>query len=202
MPRPAVAAALVAAALTLSACTPAGPATPTTAPSTASGDVDLTATTGWAGSVCTALTDVSSAVDGIGEGLTIDPLAGVEALDDARLQIGNQIDAVGAAVGDLRTAIAAAPDAPGDQAIRSALDGALGDLDAAQQDAVAQAQAAAGAGSVPEFLLAAGGALVAVRTAAGAVGDLYSAATGSASGASEEVRAAFAQAPACQALQG
>lgn len=199
MPRRALAALLVAAAAALAACTPAGPATPTTAPAT-SGDGTLTSTTAWAGTVCTAMTDVRTAVDGIGEGLAIDPLAGAGALEDARLQIANQIDAVGAAVGELRAAVAAAPNEPGAQAIAGSMDGALADLDAAQQDVVQQARAAADAASVPAFVQAAGGALVAVRSAGTAVGDLYSAATGSASGASEEVRAAFAQAPACQAF--
>lgn len=189
-------------ALALTGCTPAGPTSPTTASPAATGDATLASTTAWAGSVCTSLADVRSAVDGIGEGLSINPLAGAGALEDARAQIESQVGAVGAAVADLRAAVAAAPDEPGARAIRDAIEGSLDDLDAAQRAAAEQAQATAAAGSVPEFLAAAGGALVAVREAGSAVGDLYQVATGSGSGAGDEARAAFAQAPACQALSG
>ena len=143
-----------------------------------------------------------AALDGIGDGLAINPLAGDSALDQAREQIGTQVEGVQSAIDDLRTQIRSAPDDPVSQEAQAALDGAMTEVDDNQQAAVEQAQAVADAGSLPEAVAAAAGALGAVEDAMGAVGELVGTATGAGSGASAEIRAAFAEAPVCQALNG
>lgn len=181
------------AVLVLTAC-----GTSTTDPEPTPTETDPQAsTTAWADDVCTSLADVRAAVTGIGDGLSINPLDG-GSLDAAREQIRGQVDEVGTAVGDLRATVRNAPDEPGAQEARAALEEPLDDLDAAQQQVVTQARAAADAASVPEFLTAAGGALTSVRTAVSAVGEVFSVATSGASGVRAEVRADFEAAPACQ----
>ncbi len=197
--RIAAVAVLAGAALALAGCGSGGSGSDaTTSPSpTASTD----ATVAWADSVCTELTGVRTAIGAVGDGLAVNPLGG-NALEEARQQITANLQDVQTAVDDLKAAIAAAPDGEGAQEVKSAFESAMSDLESAQQEASQQAQEAASAQSVQEFVSAAAGAVGSARTAASAVGELYSTATGQASAASAEVRAAFDSAPACQALNG
>jgi len=192
------AAALTAGVLALAACGSGSSSEPTTAPATSAEALDDT--TAWADGICTSLMDVRTAVDGIGEGLQINPLDGSGALDDAKSQISTQVDAVGTAVADVRAAVADAPDDPEVQAAKAELEDSLDALDAAREELATQAGAAASADSVTAFVAAAAGALTAVQSAGSAISDVYTTATGGASEARGEVRAAFESAPACQAL--
>jgi hypothetical protein len=188
----------VAASLTLAACGSGSPGdgeTPTgTQPAGTASPGSLEA---WAGLVCTSLTDVRTALGNVGDGLQVNPLEGSSALDEARTQIRSNLDEVGTQLDELRASIAAAPDIPAAQEAKAAFEASLDDLDAAQQEAADQAQAAASAETPAEFVAAAGGALTAVRSAGTAVGDLFGSATGE---GSAEVRAAFDAAPECEGL--
>lgn len=192
------AAVVTAGVLALAACGSGTSSEPTTAPATSAAALDDT--TAWADGICTSLADVRTAVDGIGEGLQINPLDGSGALDDAKSQISTQVDAVRAAVDDVRAAVADAPDDPEVQAAKAELEDSLDALQAAQDDLATQAGAAASADSVTAFVAAAAGALTAVQSAGSAISDVYTTATGGASEARGEVRTAFESAPACQAL--
>ena len=193
------AAVVAAGVLALAACGSGTSSEPTTtAPATSAAALDDT--TAWADGICTSLADVRTAVDGIGEGLQINPLDGSGALDDAKSQISTQVEAVGAAVADVRTAVADAPDDPEVQAAKAELEDSLDALQAAQEELATQAGAAASADSVTAFVSAAASALTAVQSAGSAISDVYTTATGGASEARGEVRAAFESAPACQAL--
>lgn len=189
---------VTAGVLALAACGSGTSSEPPTAPATSAESLDDT--TAWADGICTSLAEVRTAVDGIGEGLQINPLDGSGALDDAKSQISTQVDAVGAAVADVRTAVADAPDDPEAQAAKAELEDALDALQVAQDELATQAGAAASADSVTAFVAAAAGALTAVQGAGSAISDVYTTATGGASTAGGEVRTAFQSAPACQAL--
>jgi signal transduction histidine kinase len=191
-------AVVTAGVLALAACGSGTSSEPTTAPATSAEALDDT--TAWADGICTSLVDVRTAVDGIGEGLQINPLDGSGALDDAKSQISTQVDAVRAAVADVRAAVADAPDDPEVQAAKAELVDALDALDAAQAELATQAEAAASADSVAAFVAAAAGAVTALQGAGSAISDVYSTATGGASEVRGEVRGAFESAPACQAL--
>ncbi len=186
-------------AMALAACgSSAAPTTPTApAPSVA----DLDATAAWADGVCTSLTEVRTAIRGIGDDLEINPLEGAGAVDAARAQIAQQVDEVSSSLDGLRSAVAGAPDTAGARKAQAAIQASLDDLQTAQREAADQAAAAASADSPADFIAAAGGALVAVRAATAAVGDVYAAATGAASDSSAAVRAAFDEAPACEAFR-
>ena len=162
----------------------------------------LTGTTAWADGVCVEVVDLRTALGDVGDGLTLNPLEGSTSLEEARERIDAQVADVQVAIDDLRVQIRSAPDDPTSQEAEAALDDALAAIEDNQQTALERAQAALSAGSLPEAIAAAGGALGAVSGAMGAVGDLVRTATGEGSGASAEVRAAFADAPACQALTG
>lgn len=189
---PALAAAAVAA---VTACTPAGEPPGT--------DVDVAAeTVTWADTVCGGVHGLRQSLDGVGEGLTVNPLDGAAGVDEARRLVEEQVGAVERAIDDVRAGVAAAPDEPAAQEARQALESALAEVDTSQQTALDQAVTAFDADSVPAAVAAAGTALNAVRRAVEGAGDLVANATGTASGASAQVREAFARAPACQDLNG
>lgn len=186
----AVAGAVVAAVLSLAACSEPG-----------GSDVEVAAeTVAWAGDVCTEVADVRTAIGGIGDGLSINPLGGAEGLAEARAQVDSRVADVQRSIDELRARIDAAPDDAPAQEAKASLDTALTSVETATDRASTGAQEALDAGSIPDAISAAGGALGAVRDAVGAVGDLIGTATGTASGASAEVRAAFDRAPECQDL--
>jgi hypothetical protein len=180
----------VAAVLALSGCSAPGSSDVETAP----------ATVAWAGQVCIGVADVRSAVNGIGNGLSINPLRGTEGLAETRGQIDGRIAEVQSSIDELRARIAAAPDDPAAQEARASLDAAVAAVETASSAASSSARAALDAESIPSAVSAAAGALGSVRDALSAVGDLIGTATGAASGTSAQVRAAFDRAPECQDL--
>lgn len=186
-------------ALALSGCTPPDGEPSPASPASPTSSTDLTATTAWASTVCTEVRDLSAALNGIGDELTIDPTGGTEGLEETGTQVESQVREVGGALDDVRAAIAAAPDDPVSQEARASLEGTLADVEAKQNEALEQTRAVFGSGSVPDAVAAAARAFTALQEALGGVGDLIGTATGE---GSEDVRAAFAGAPECEGSGG
>ena len=182
----------VSTSLLLGGCTSPGPSEPAGEPEPA--------TVAWAGAVCSDVTDVRSAIGGIGDDLSLNPLAGTAGLTAAREQLEGQLRQVGQEFAELRSRIAAAPDEPAAQEARESLADALDAVESAADAAGSRARDALGADSVQAAISAAVGAVAAVGDALGAIGGLVRTATGAASGTSAEVRAAFQNAPACDDL--
>lgn len=178
------------ALLTLAACSDPGAADVQVAPDTVA----------WAGEVCTGVTDVRTAIGDVSDGLVINPLNGAEALAEARALLETRIGDVQRSYDELRASIAAAPDDPPAQEARATLDAALTSVESATDEASQAAREALGAESIPAAVSAARSSIGALRDAVTAVGDLIGEVTGTASGTSAEVRAAFDQAPTCKGL--
>jgi hypothetical protein len=173
-------------------------ATSTGTPS-ASGSADAGVVT-WADGVCSATTDLETAVQGVTTALQVDPTASASALEQAKTQVGERVGEVRVAADDLRAAINTSP--PG--VVSSQLAEAQGQLTASADSARAAA----------EQLVTQGGAIADAQTPAETVAALTAAGTALATTSAQiqayltslsetaqnrdpVIREAFASAPAC-----
>ena len=154
----------------------------------------------WADSVCTSLDAVKSDIAAIGDGLTLDLSEG--ALDQVKDQLAEDVTAVRESLEALLDSIEAAPANPGAQDLETALEGPSNDFEAAVQSLTDAATDAADATSLTEFLAAAGTAVSAVASASAAATAYATTVQTAASQAVDDVKAAFAEAPACQDALG
>ena len=187
----------VAALLALSALTACGSsgsgsdtATPTPTPSGVA----------WAQDVCSSATELKGSVEALGTSLSVDVGSGTSVLDQLKEQLGPQVDAVKADVGDLSTAIGAVPTGsdPGVQAAAAELASAKAALESSASAVQTAAQGFQSANGVVDRVAALGDVVTAAGTAKDDVASLATALKGVASSGSDSAKEAFAQAPACE----
>ncbi|HUV48624.1 MAG TPA: hypothetical protein VMX11_06565 [Actinomycetes bacterium] len=182
--------AVVALVFGLAACSSDGGA----------GTPEASAGASWAGGVCSAMTDLESSLDELGEGLDIS-LGSGDAVDQLKAQVGEQADSVQADLEALAAAASDVPDDAGDdiRAEAADLEAQRADLEASVVPVETAAAAVADASSVSELATSVAAASSAVQVA---VDDFtaYAASLESAAASdAESVKAAFGDAPECSA---
>ena len=172
---------------------------PTTTPTPTPTPTGLSAAA-WADNVCTSLTDLTTDISAIAEGLSVE-LGSGDALDQLKTQLTDNVATAGTSLDDLLAAISDAPGTEGAQDLKTSLQSSADDVSAATQAARDAAQEAAAAQNVAGFIGAAGNALTATSEAMTAAKEYATTLTTAASNAGGTLRSAFADAESCTALQ-
>ena len=154
----------------------------------------------WADNVCTSLTDLTTDISAIAEGLSVE-LGSGDALDQLKTQLTDNVATAGTSLDDLLAAISDAPGTEGAQDLKTSLQSSADDVSAATQAARDAAQEAAAAQNVAGFIGAAGNALTATSEAMTAAKEYATTLTTAASNAGGTLRSAFADAESCTALE-
>lgn len=164
-----------------------------------SGSEELSAEAQWADGICTARADLSQSVGELNDSLTFTPGSGT-ALEDAKTQVADRLDAVKTSAAGLKSAI---DDVPADTqseitATQQQLSNDIAGIELSLNAVGTAAQSAASAGSPADFITAlaeVGTAASATKTAVTQFADQLS---GFAESGSEQLQQAFGEAPACQ----
>ena len=172
---------------------------PTTTPTPTPTPTGLSAAA-WADNVCTSLTDLTTDISAIAEGLSVE-LGSGDALDQLKTQLTDNVATAGTSLDDLLAAISDAPGTEGAQDLKTSLQSSADDVSAATQAARDAAQEAAAAQNVAGFIGAAGNALTATSEAMTAAKEYATTVTTAASNAGGTLRSAFADAESCTALE-
>jgi hypothetical protein len=153
----------------------------------------------WADNVCGALSDLTTDISSVAEGLSVQ-LGGGDALDQLKSQLIANIATAGASLEDLKTAIGDAPDTEEAKALKESLQSSSAEVAASTQDARDAAQKAADAANAAAFLGSAGAALTATSDALAAAKEYATTLLTAASSSRGTVKSAFADAESCAAL--
>jgi hypothetical protein len=153
----------------------------------------------WADSVCTALGDLITDIDAIGDGLAVELGTG-DALDQVKAQLRTDVDTAGTSLDTLVAAIGDVPEAEGADELHDVLEAERGDMASATVDAQEAARVAMATATVVDYLGAAGAALTATSVALSEARSYADAVTSSASAAGDTVSDAFAGEESCDAL--
>ena len=155
----------------------------------------------WAESVCTAAGNLRTSVNALGSNLTVGPTPSAGALDQLKAQLETQAAAIGAALDELTTAVAAVPtDLPGADQAKASLETSANTFKASVQTLTQQAQAIASATAPSEAALLATQALGALQAAASSAQALATSVGTVLDQAGGELKSAFATAPSCTNL--
>jgi len=171
--------------------------TPTATPTPTPTGLSATA---WADNVCGALGDLTTDIQSVAEGLSVQ-LGGGDALDQLKSQLQANVATAGESLDELKSAIGDAPETEEATALKESLESSWDEVTTATTDARAAAQTAADAENATQFLGSAGAALTATSTALEAAKEYATTLVSAASGSGGTVRSAFADAESCAALQ-
>ena len=160
----------------------------------------LSAEAEWAESVCASTNTVQTSLDDLGADLSFDPAAGDSALEQAKATLTTQATAVKSALTDLGTTIADVPvDVEGAAQVRTELSNAKASFEESAQSVVDGVESAASAETAQEFVRGSALALASLGATQQSAQVFRATISAVTSAASEELSAAFATAPSCQA---
>lgn len=161
---------------------------------------DASAGASWAGGVCSAMTDVESALKDLGQGLEV-TLGSGDAADQLKEQVASQVDAVKSSMAALSQSTSDVPaDVSSEVSAASAdLTSQRDDLQASVDDLESAADDVANADSASSLATAVGAASTALKAATDDASALVSSMQSTASTGADSVKAAFDQAPECSA---
>ena len=168
----------------------------------ATGDTADPGVVTWADGVCSATTDVETAVGQVTAALQVDPAASDTALDQAKAQVAERVGAVRVSLDDLRAAISTSPPGVVNEQLTTAgqqLSTTTDRARAAADQLQAQGQALAAAQTPAEIASALTGAGAALAAASAGIQAHVAALRDTAQSRDPVVREAFEQAPACAA---